>query len=81
VVNALAIFWIAVTLVTIVSLTVVITPHYTQVFAQGNNSAGIVEDSGNITITTNATLADECEENMTSDECDTGSISRIVKFR
>ncbi len=79
--NALAIFWIVVTLVTIVSLTAVISPHYTQVFAQGNNTAGIVEDRGNITITTNATLADECEENMTSDECDTGNISRIVKPR
>ena len=75
-VNALAIFWIAVTVVTTISFTAIVNPNNSEVFAQGNNTMGMMEYDGNMTSTMNATSTDDCEENMTSDECDSGSISR-----
>jgi hypothetical protein len=75
-VYALAIFWIAVTVVTTLSVTAIMTPSSTEVFAQGNDTMSMMDHSGNMTSSMNSTLTDECEENMTLDECDTGSISR-----
>jgi hypothetical protein len=72
---ALAIFWIAVTVVTTLSFTAIIDPNNSEVFAQGNTTMEMM-DQGNMTSAMNVTLTDDCEENMTSDECDTGSISR-----
>ena len=78
-VNALAIFWIAVTVVTTLSFTAIINPNNSEVFAQGNTTGEMMEYSRNMTSTTNATSADDCEENMTSDDCGSGSISRRLK--
>jgi hypothetical protein len=75
-VYAFAIFWIAVTVLTTLSFTAIMNPNNIEVFAQGNNTTGMMEYDGNMTSTMNATLTDDCEENMTSDECDAGSISR-----
>jgi hypothetical protein len=72
-------FWIILTVLTTASVTAVSNPINIEVFAQGNDRAEMMEYSGNMTSTTNATLTDDCEENMTLDECDTGSISRQKK--
>jgi hypothetical protein len=62
--------------VTTLSFTAIIDPNNSEVFAQSNDTMGMMMNSSNMTTTTNATLADDCEENMTAEECDTGSISR-----
>jgi hypothetical protein len=74
---ALAIFWIAVTVLTTLSFTAIIDPNNMGVSAQVNSTtSGMMEYSGNMTDSMNATLTDDCEENMTAEECDTGNISR-----
>ena len=80
-INALAIFWIIVTVLTTASLGVVTNPNITEVFAQGNNTGEMMTYGGNMTSTTNATSTDDCDENATTDDCDSGSISRSNKGR
>jgi len=75
-VHALAVFWIAVTVLTTLSFTAIIDPSNSEVFAQGNNTTEEMVEYSNMTLTDNATLMNECEENATAEECDTGSISR-----
>jgi hypothetical protein len=72
-------FWIILTVLTTASVTAISNPINIEVLAQGNDTAEMMEYSGNMTSTTNATSNDDCEENMTLDECDTGSISRMKK--
>lgn len=73
---ALGVFWIVVTVITTLSFTAIVNSNYTEVLAQGNNTTGMMAYDDNMTSTMNATLTDDCEENMTAEECDTGSISR-----
>jgi hypothetical protein len=75
-VYALAFLWIAVTVLTTLSVTAIMNSSDTEVFAQGNNTMGMMEYDGNMTSATNATSTDS-GENATAD--DAGSISRAVK--
>ena len=61
-------FWIIVTVLTTASFGVMANPVNTEVFAQGNTTTEMIDYSGDMTSTTNATSTDSEEENATSDD-------------